>query len=172
MPSTSWWWISGAVTTSRTLQRLTKELTKHSSIKFKGATRKTHIITKSTLLTLFKAYSCMSTSAILLRRLKWHHLNFSVSTFLQQHTTSTTRKFFFNNRGVNNFFEIKRKTKLAILYNDQSVLENHHAAFFFGLTMQPEMNVLKEYDWKEYSDCRKFIIDIILHTDMAKHFSY
>jgi hypothetical protein len=34
------------------------------------------------------------------------------------------------------------------------------------------MDVLKEYDWKQFSDCRKFIIDIILHTDMAKHFSY
>jgi len=34
------------------------------------------------------------------------------------------------------------------------------------------MDVLKDYDWKEYSDCRKFIIDIILHTDMAKHFPY
>lgn len=35
--------------------------------------------------------------------------------------------------GTNNAFEMKCKTKLAILYNDQSVLEQHHAASFFFL---------------------------------------
>ena len=35
--------------------------------------------------------------------------------------------------GHNNLFEIKSKSKLAILYNDQAVLENHHAATFFFL---------------------------------------
>jgi len=90
---------------------------------------------------------------------------------LQLHMILITRKFIYF-RGVNNFFEIKRKTKLAVLYNDHAVLENHHAAFFFGLTHQPEMDVLKKYNWKEYADCRKFIIEIILQTDMDKHFSY
>lgn len=36
--------------------------------------------------------------------------------------------------GTNNVFEIKTRSKLALLYNDQSVLENHHAASFFFLT--------------------------------------
>jgi hypothetical protein len=35
--------------------------------------------------------------------------------------------------GHNNMFEIKTKSKLATLYNDQAVLENHHAATFFFL---------------------------------------
>lgn len=35
--------------------------------------------------------------------------------------------------GTNNVFEIKCRSKLALLYNDQSVLENHHAASFFFL---------------------------------------
>ena len=35
--------------------------------------------------------------------------------------------------GTNNLYEIKCKSKLAHLYNDQSVLENHHAASFFFL---------------------------------------
>jgi hypothetical protein len=35
--------------------------------------------------------------------------------------------------GHNNLFEIKTKSKLATLYNDQAVLENHHAATFFFL---------------------------------------
>ena len=33
--------------------------------------------------------------------------------------------------GTNNLFEIKCRSKLATLYNDVSVLENHHAASLF-----------------------------------------
>ncbi len=35
--------------------------------------------------------------------------------------------------GTNNLFESKTRSKLATLYNDQSILENHHAATFFFL---------------------------------------
>ena len=35
--------------------------------------------------------------------------------------------------GTNNMFETKCKSKLAILYNDQAVLEQHHAASLFFL---------------------------------------
>jgi len=33
--------------------------------------------------------------------------------------------------GNNNIYEIKTKSKLATLYNDQAVLENHHCATLF-----------------------------------------
>lgn len=33
--------------------------------------------------------------------------------------------------GNNNIYEVKTRSKLAILYNDQSVLENHHTATFY-----------------------------------------
>jgi hypothetical protein len=39
--------------------------------------------------------------------------------------------------GTNNMFEIKTQSKLSILYNDQSVLEMHHAASFFFLLENP-----------------------------------
>jgi len=35
--------------------------------------------------------------------------------------------------GNNNVFESKTRSKLATLYNDIAVLENHHAATFFFL---------------------------------------
>ena len=35
--------------------------------------------------------------------------------------------------GTNNLFEIKNRSKLAILYNDTSILESHHVASFFFL---------------------------------------
>ena len=42
--------------------------------------------------------------------------------------------------GTNNLFEIKRRSKLAILYNDVAVLENHHAASFFFMTENENQN--------------------------------
>ena len=35
--------------------------------------------------------------------------------------------------GNNNVFETKTRSKLALLYNDSAVLENHHTASFFFL---------------------------------------
>jgi|TARA_B110001450_G_scaffold253116_1_gene276010 hypothetical protein len=35
--------------------------------------------------------------------------------------------------GSNNVFETKTRSKLALLYNDAAVLENHHTASFFFL---------------------------------------
>ena len=35
--------------------------------------------------------------------------------------------------GTNNVFETKTRSKLALLYNDNAILENHHAASFFFL---------------------------------------
>lgn len=35
--------------------------------------------------------------------------------------------------GTNNVFETKTRSKLALLYNDSAVLENHHTASFFFL---------------------------------------
>ena len=37
-------------------------------------------------------------------------------------------------------FETKRRSKLAILYNDIAVLENHHAASFFFMTENENQN--------------------------------
>jgi hypothetical protein len=35
--------------------------------------------------------------------------------------------------GTNNIFEMKNRSKLALLYNDMGILENHHSASFFFL---------------------------------------
>lgn len=73
--------------------------------------------------------------------------------------------------GTNNFFETKNQSKLAILYNDQSVLENHHAAsFFFTLeNTKHDCNIFKNFTPKEQGEARKQILENILWTDNAKH---
>jgi cAMP-specific phosphodiesterase 4 len=73
--------------------------------------------------------------------------------------------------GTNNAFEMKSKSKLALLYNDQSVLEHHHAASFFFLldNVNYDCNVMADFSEKEKNDGRKMILENILGTDMTKH---
>lgn len=71
--------------------------------------------------------------------------------------------------GTNNLYEIKCKSKLALLYNDQSVLENHHAASFFFLLENDKYNCLVNFSEKDRVDGRKIILENILGTDMTKH---
>jgi hypothetical protein len=73
--------------------------------------------------------------------------------------------------GTNNVFEIKCKSKLALLYNDQSVLENHHAASLFFLVDNSSNNcdVMQFLAPDMKTKFRKLIIDNILGTDMTKH---
>ena len=73
--------------------------------------------------------------------------------------------------GTNNMFEIKCRSKLALLYNDVSVLENHHAASFFFLMEngKHDCNVFLNMPEDERSLSRKMILENILCTDMSKH---
>jgi len=73
--------------------------------------------------------------------------------------------------GTNNLFEIKNRSKLAILYNDVSVLENHHAASFFFLieNAKHDCYIFKHMSETDKANCRKQILDNILCTDMSKH---
>jgi cAMP-specific phosphodiesterase 4 len=71
--------------------------------------------------------------------------------------------------GTNNMWEIKCRSKLALLYNDQSVLENHHAASFFFLLDNEDLDCIKNLPGKEKLDGRKIILENILGTDMSKH---
>jgi len=42
---------------------------------------------------------------------------------------------------TNNAYAIWVKDQRAILYNDKSVLENHHVSLFFQILLQPQNNV-------------------------------
>lgn len=72
--------------------------------------------------------------------------------------------------GVTNRYLVGSKNELALRYNDISVLENMHCAFIYNLLNDPQCNIfcnLKAVDW---TNSRKQIIDMILHTDMSRHF--
>ena len=58
-----------------------------------------------------------------------------------------------------------------MLYNDRSVLENHHAASSWDfLTSVPEHDFLTNMDAAELKRFRFLIIECILATDLKLHF--
>ena len=57
------------------------------------------------------------------------------------------------------------------MYNDESVLENHHLAVAFKLLQDPTCNFLDNLDRAQMKALRKIIIDTVLATDMKKTFS-
>ncbi|CRK86262.1 CLUMA_CG000166, isoform A [Clunio marinus] len=62
---------------------------------------------------------------------------------------------------------------LAILYNDVCVLESHHAATTFRLTLSDDkINIFKNLDRDMYKLARSVIIDMILATEMTRHFEH
>ena len=73
--------------------------------------------------------------------------------------------------GNTNLFEINSSSELALLYNDQSVLENHHCSTAFLLLRKPGANVLSKLDTDIQKEVRRFMINAILATDMSKHAS-
>ena len=75
-----------------------------------------------------------------------------------------------DHKGYSNVYLIETKDKLAIRYNDQSVLENHHVATAFDILSQNEYDIFAKLCKKDYKRIRKLMIGAILATDMAKHF--
>lgn len=69
--------------------------------------------------------------------------------------------------GNTNLYEINSVSKYAKIYNDISVLENHHCSLTFELMEQCELT--KHFRPEHYRDIRKTIISCILGTDMSKH---
>ncbi|KAI6654176.1 CAMP-specific 3',5'-cyclic phosphodiesterase 4D-like isoform X3 [Oopsacas minuta] len=71
--------------------------------------------------------------------------------------------------GRNNKFLINTKNDLALTYNDESVLENHHCATGFKLLKESKNNIFANFNSKAYGMTRRLIIDLVLATDMSKH---
>ena len=72
--------------------------------------------------------------------------------------------------GVTNRFLVITKAELALRYNDISVLENMHCATLFEMLNDDSMNILAGMENDEWVNTRKIITDMILITDMSKHF--
>ena len=72
--------------------------------------------------------------------------------------------------GTNNRFMVQTKHELALHYNDISVLENMHARDLFSTMNDAACNIIQGVE--DFWLVRKIIIELILSTDMAKHFDF
>lgn len=74
--------------------------------------------------------------------------------------------------GRNNTFHANMQDDLALTYNDTSVLENYHVSRAFKLlSNEPDANLLSGLDKEQFACARKQMIEAVLGTDMAHHFS-
>uniref|UniRef100_A0A8C6NP33 Phosphodiesterase n=1 Tax=Nothobranchius furzeri TaxID=105023 RepID=A0A8C6NP33_NOTFU len=73
--------------------------------------------------------------------------------------------------GVSNQFLINTNSELALMYNDESVLENHHLAVGFKLLQEDNCDIFQNLTKKQRQSLRKMVIDMVLATDMTKHMS-
>lgn len=79
----------------------------------------------------------------------------------------------YDHPGRTNAFLVATSAPQALLYNDRSVLENHHAAAAWNLFMsQPEYNFLANLEHVEFKRFRFLVIEAILATDLKKHFDF
>ncbi|ORY79247.1 HD-domain/PDEase-like protein, partial [Neocallimastix californiae] len=76
----------------------------------------------------------------------------------------------YDHPGLSNKFLIQTKDPLAILYNDRSVLENHHCAMSFNILLKENNNFLEHVDKEKFNEFREVIIGLVLATDLAEHF--
>ncbi|KAK9831575.1 hypothetical protein WJX74_000880 [Apatococcus lobatus] len=77
----------------------------------------------------------------------------------------------FEHPGVNNDFLIKTGNRKALMYNDISPLENHHvSASFMVAADRPQANIFQGMSEEDRGTIRASMIDLILGTDMKKHF--
>ncbi|XP_068620562.1 high affinity cAMP-specific and IBMX-insensitive 3',5'-cyclic phosphodiesterase 8 [Battus philenor] len=75
--------------------------------------------------------------------------------------------------GTSSAFLCNSRHPLAILYNDVCVLESHHAALTFKLTLNDDrVNIFKNLDRDTYKTVRHNVIDMVLATEMTKHFEH
>ncbi|XP_078405360.1 cGMP-inhibited 3',5'-cyclic phosphodiesterase 3B isoform X6 [Cetorhinus maximus] len=79
----------------------------------------------------------------------------------------------YDHPGRTNAFLVATNAPQAVLYNDRSVLENHHSAAAWNLFMsRSEFNFLANLDHVEFKRFRFLVIEAILATDLKKHFDF
>ncbi|XP_019409806.1 PREDICTED: calcium/calmodulin-dependent 3',5'-cyclic nucleotide phosphodiesterase 1A isoform X4 [Crocodylus porosus] len=76
----------------------------------------------------------------------------------------------YEHTGTTNNFHIQTRSDVAILYNDRSVLENHHVSAAYRLMQEEEMNILANLSKDDWRELRSLVIEMVLSTDMSGHF--
>ena len=70
---------------------------------------------------------------------------------------------------MNNTFLEATKHELAVVYNDVSVLENHHVAAAFKLLKHKELDWTKTLPLDDYKDFRETVVQVGHLTRISPH---
>ncbi|XP_060636074.2 dual specificity calcium/calmodulin-dependent 3',5'-cyclic nucleotide phosphodiesterase 1A isoform X1 [Anolis sagrei] len=76
----------------------------------------------------------------------------------------------YEHTGTTNNFHIQTRSDVAMLYNDRSVLENHHVSAAYKIMQEEDMNILVNLSKDEWRELRTLVIEMVLSTDMSGHF--
>ena len=79
----------------------------------------------------------------------------------------------FEHTGTTNNFHVQTKSRLAMIYNDRSVLENHHLSVAFRLLQNPDIDILMGLSKDEFkansSFRRSFMFTAFLGFSIASY---
>jgi hypothetical protein len=75
----------------------------------------------------------------------------------------------YDHPGFNNSFHTRTNAYLSTLYNDRSILENHHLACVFEMMRRPEYNIMEKMTDDQKKDVRDTMCEMVLSTDMGLH---
>lgn len=75
----------------------------------------------------------------------------------------------YDHPGLNNSFHAHTNAYLATLYNDRSILENHHLACVFEILRLAKFNILAKMTEDQVREIRETMIEMVLSTDMGMH---
>mmetsp|Transcript_3342 Transcript_3342/g.5900 ORF Transcript_3342/g.5900 Transcript_3342/m.5900 type:complete len:553 (+) Transcript_3342:185-1843(+) len=74
--------------------------------------------------------------------------------------------------GLNNIFQERAQTELALIYNGSSILESHHCSIAYRLLSSINPAVLGSVPQEHRAPFRQIFTSCILATDMARHDHY
>ena len=75
----------------------------------------------------------------------------------------------YDHPGFNNNFHTRTSAYLATLYNDRSVLENHHCACVFEMMLDARYDILATFSEEQRKEVRETVVELVLSTDMGNH---
>ena len=75
-----------------------------------------------------------------------------------------------NHEGLNNVFNVKAETPFGILFKDQSVMEMHHITVAIPIITRDDINLFHALTPDQTKQMWNLFIQLILATDMARHF--
>uniref|UniRef100_A0A6I8P3G4 Phosphodiesterase n=1 Tax=Ornithorhynchus anatinus TaxID=9258 RepID=A0A6I8P3G4_ORNAN len=75
----------------------------------------------------------------------------------------------YEHTGTTNNFHIQTRSDVAILYNDRSVLENHHVSAAYRLMQEEDMNILTNLSKDDWRVDKGKAMSLILHAADISH---